>query len=101
MEEFWNCGSNSNLPDFDSLGAAATRRYVFDVNYPSSFPLGYSENFCARYTGQVYAPSAGGVGFSLTSDDGSKLWVNGDLVVNNDGLHEMVTKTGTVSAAAG
>ena len=35
-------------------------------------------------------------GFCITSDDGSKLNVNGEPVILNDGLHSAVTECGSV-----
>ncbi|MGE3354951.1 MAG: PA14 domain-containing protein, partial [Planctomycetota bacterium] len=32
--------------------------------------------------------------FALRSDDGSKLWIDGELVVDNDGLHAAVEQSG-------
>ena len=39
--------------------------------------------------------------FNLSSDDGSKLWLNNKLIIDNDGLHGMTEKSGTVALAAG
>ena len=33
--------------------------------------------------------------FNLGSDDGSRLLVNGKVVVNNDGVHGVVNKSGS------
>lgn len=38
-------------------------------------------------------------GFCITSDDGSKLFVNGEMVIDNDGLHSDVRKCGSVETA--
>jgi hypothetical protein len=40
-------------------------------------------NFSVRWTGQVLAPVSGNYTFSTVSDDGLRLWVNGQLVINN------------------
>jgi len=37
----------------------------------------------------------------LTSDDGSKLTIGGQSIVNNDGLHAPLAKIGSVNALAG
>jgi outer membrane protein OmpA-like peptidoglycan-associated protein len=34
--------------------------------------------------------------FHLTSDDGSRLWINGKLVIDNDGDHKMTLKSDTI-----
>ena len=39
--------------------------------------------------------------FFTESDDGSKLYINGELVVDNDGLHAPLTKEGTMDLEAG
>ncbi len=39
--------------------------------------------------------------FELTSDDGSKLWIDQELVVDNDGLHSAISKRGRIGLASG
>ena len=39
--------------------------------------------------------------FTLTSDDGAQLWIDGQLVVDNDGLHTSQEKHGVAVLAAG
>ncbi|MFN8288795.1 MAG: alpha-L-fucosidase [Chitinophagaceae bacterium] len=39
--------------------------------------------------------------FYLSSDDGSMLYIDGQLVINNDGLHGMTEKKGSIALAAG
>src|SRR5207248_7321251 len=39
--------------------------------------------------------------FHLSSDDGSKMWINGRLVVDNDGLHAPMAKSGKVQLPRG
>jgi hypothetical protein len=39
--------------------------------------------------------------FSLMSDDGSKLHIDGKLVINNDGLHSVGERTGNVTLKTG
>lgn len=45
------------------------------------------ENFGYRFTGQLRAPVSGEYAFALISDDGSKLYIDGKEVVDNDGEH--------------
>jgi hypothetical protein len=40
----------------------------------------------ARWSGQLYAASTGAYGFKLRSGDGSRLYLNKKLVIDNDGL---------------
>jgi hypothetical protein len=39
--------------------------------------------------------------FSLTSGDGSKMHIDGTLVINNDGLHSVEERTGSATPKAG
>lgn len=39
--------------------------------------------------------------FRLTSDDGAQLFIDDQLVVDNDGLHEPITRDGSVELSAG
>lgn len=58
-------------------------------------------DFAYRYTAYVYAPSDGTYRFQTSSDDGSRLYVDGGRVVNNDGLHSVASETGSVSLTQG
>jgi hypothetical protein len=42
-----------------------------------------ADTFSARWTGQVEAPATGTYTFHTNADDGVRLWVNGQLVVDN------------------
>jgi large repetitive protein len=61
-----------------------------------------SDNFSARWTGQVQAPVTGSYTFSTVSDDGVRLWVNGQLVINNWTDHAPTTNaSATIALTAG
>jgi hypothetical protein len=51
------------------------------------------DNFSARWTGRVEAPVTGNYRFSTVSDDGIRLWINGQLVINNWTDHASTTNT--------
>ena len=59
------------------------------------------DQFALRFTGFVNAPQAGKYTFYITSDDGSRIYLNNQLLINNDGLHGMVEKSATVDLSAG
>jgi uncharacterized protein (DUF1800 family) len=42
-----------------------------------------ASNFSVRWTGEVVAPITGAVTFSTVSDDGVRLWVNNQALINN------------------
>ena len=54
----------------------------------------YTNLYLLRCQGQVVVRETGYYGFELTSDDGSLLYVDGSLVVDNDNGHGAVLVTG-------
>jgi len=83
-------------PDFGLLTPFAAD-IVPTVNFPSSGGVfatsARSDNIGAVFTGYVNIPTTNLYQFHLNSDDGSKLYLGGVLVLNNDGLHGMVEKS--------
>jgi putative heme-binding domain-containing protein len=57
--------------------------------------------FALRFTGTLEVPKDGDYVFFTESDDGSRLYLDGKLVVNNDGLHGMAEKSGAAKLKAG
>lgn len=53
------------------------------------------------HEGLLWIPVSGRYTFYLKSDDGSALFIDGDRVVNNDGLHGPVERSGERELAAG
>lgn len=58
-------------------------------------------NFAIRFRGEMNIPQAGTYTFFLSSDDGSKLYVDNNLVVDNDGVHGKEEKRGTINLGQG
>jgi hypothetical protein len=50
-----------------------------------------ADNFAARFTGYIYAPSAGVRYFGVSCDDGFSLWIDGQLVGEYADPHEAAT----------
>jgi len=61
----------------------------------------HSAQFALRFSGSIQIPKDGSYTFFTTSDDGSRLYIDGKLVVNNDGLHGMDEKSAKVTLKAG
>jgi hypothetical protein len=57
--------------------------------------------FSFNFTGYVDVPSDGQYTFYTNSDDGSKLYIDDVLVVNNDGTHGAQEESGTIGLKAG
>jgi len=58
-------------------------------------------NFSARWTGQVQAESTGRYTFSTNSDDGVRLWVNGNQLVDHWSDHGATQDQGTIDLVSG
>lgn len=71
------------------------------VDFSSAEQFGLADNFVTHVLANLTAPADGTYTFRLTSDDGSKLWIDDALVVDHDGLHGVESKDGTVALGAG
>lgn len=60
-----------------------------------------ADDFALKFTSELTVTSAGTYTFGTTSDDGSKLFIDGVEIVDNDGLHGSVTQTGSVALTEG
>jgi MSHA biogenesis protein MshQ len=84
--------------------AVLARTEAIDFNWGTASPgTGVNtNNFSARWTGTVLAPTTGSYRFQTVSDDGVRVWVNGVRIINNWTDHSATTNTsGTVSLTAG
>lgn len=94
----------SELPDFDTLKPIGSE-VVANIDYASTggefMGSGLSDDVGAVFTGWVQAPEAGDWRFGTNSDDGSALYIGDQQVVNNDGLHGMVERSGTIALEPG
>jgi hypothetical protein len=87
------------IPDFASLKPVQTGEVA--ALSPDSFVDGKKENYAVVYHGYVDFPSTGVYRLSLTSDDGSKLFINNRLVVDNDFAHPESQLSRLVRVGAG
>jgi hypothetical protein len=82
--------------------------YVSTLNIPlRDFTEGFpgvtkrQEWFAIEYTGRFWIEKPGPYRFALTSDDGSRLYIDDQTVVDNDGVHPVATKSGSVELSGG
>jgi hypothetical protein len=59
------------------------------------------DTFSVRWTGSIQAPVSGTYTFFTVSDDGIRLWVNGQQIVNNWTLHGPTENSGAIALVAG
>ena len=67
----------------------------------SFWPGGPVDYFAARFTGRLYVPESGTWTFYTVSDDGTQVYLNGQLVVDNDGAHGVQERSGSLYLSAG
>jgi hypothetical protein len=97
VEYYEQDGNWRDLPEFDSLTPASTSVAAgFDL---TAAPR--DENFGLRFHGFLDVQEDGVYGFHVSSDDGSRLYVAGEEVVENDGIHGLRERSGYVALAAG
>ena len=90
-------GSWNNLPDFTTLKPKESGGVAgFDLSVRKR-----NGNFAIRYVAYLHISRDGKYRFELGSDDGSKLFIDGKLIVNNDGVHPHTVKSGETELKKG
>jgi len=59
------------------------------------------QSFAVRFSAQIHVPTDGLYTFSTRSAGGSRLWIDGHEVVNNDGPHTQAEKQGAIELKTG
>lgn len=59
------------------------------------------DHYAIQYQGFIEVPKTGIYTFYLSSDDGSKLYLNNNLVIDNDGSHDVAVKKGMMALKKG
>src|SRR5579862_8418217 len=100
--------NSRELPDFDKMKPAGPAIYTSSLNLPpQNFKQGFPgvtkrfEWFAIDYGGRFWITAPGMYTFSLLSDDGAKLYIDDQVVIDNDGLHPPQEKSGALDLAGG
>src|ERR1700734_1036496 len=100
--------NRTQLPDFEKLKPAGPPIYTSSLNLPpQNFLEGFpgvtkrNEWFAIDYSGKFWIAEPGLYTFSLLSDDGSKLYIDDQLIIDNDGVHAPLEKIGVADLAGG
>lgn len=90
-------GRFDKLPDFAALTASKSGTSA----RPDAAAAKTKDAFALRFRGYVRAPRAGVYVFSLASDDGSRMSIDGQALIDNDGSHGLSVEKGEIALAAG
>ena len=98
-----------NMPIFKRFAPvytfATAKLDVAPRDYTQGFPTlnkqGVVENFAIHFRGKLAVDTPGIHMFEIYSDDGAKLYINRELVLDNDGVHGPKTKRAYVALKAG
>ena len=108
----WEIPKNTQkLPDFSKLRKPVAAVAVPDLTVaPRRFEAGFPglsdkqnllEWFAIKFQGKLIMDREATVYFQLNSDDGAKLYIDGELVVDNDGIHPPKRAEGGVRLGKG
>jgi len=87
---------------FNTLKQSRTDAQV-NFNWKTGAPLTTLgvDNFSVRWTGQIMPRYSETYTFHTLSDDGIRLWVNGQQIINNWTVHHTTDDQGTIALQAG
>ncbi|MFA6515164.1 MAG: peptidoglycan-binding protein [Candidatus Paceibacterota bacterium] len=95
--KYYEGTSYTVLPNFPTLTPVKTGTTTdFDITLADR-----PEVFSFNFTGYVTVPTDGDYIFYTSSDDGSRIYIDDILIVNNDGLHDLIEQSGTIGLRAG
>ena len=89
----------TNFDTFKETLPVEELNYSWDAGTPESSLVG-ADYFSIRFQGNVKAPQTGTYTFYTTSDDGVRLWVDGQLIVDNWTNHGSTIDSETISLTA-
>lgn len=96
-------GEYFNNKDMSGQPAVTRVDAVIDFDWRINGPKGLSttDGFSVRWSGNLTAPASGEYSFALESDDGSRLYIDDKLVIDNWGDHGTVLREGKIDLIAG
>ena len=96
--EYYENYRDAALPDFDKLTPKTSGTHpAISLLIPNV----QMNHFALRFKSTLVVPRDGIYEFYLGSDDGSRMYINGKLVITNDGLHPTIEKVGRVALRKG
>jgi len=92
---------SQELPDFTKFGRADAAGYTSAFTL-DSLPIDSSEDhFAVIFSSNLKLAKGGKYKFALSSDDGSRLIIDNETIIDNNGSHSLTTAYGTAELEAG
>ena len=92
---------NQDLTNLVTTRRDATVNFDWGTGTPAGTALTSPDTFSVRWAGRVLAPATGSYTFTTTSDDGVRLWVNNQLIIDNWTDHGATDNSGVINLTAG
>lgn len=96
--EYYNNRILSGAPAYEDV--VSNVDFIWGNGSPSTAEVG-NNDFSVRWTGYLYAPASGTYTLGTNSDDGARLYVDGNLIINDWSDHAPRIRTGSVTLQAG
>lgn len=99
--------NTQKLPDLDKMtpvaAVIAPNLDIPERAFSSGFPgvKDLFEWFAIKFRGRLIVDTAATCSFKLTSDDGANLYIGGNKIVDNDGVHPTQSRTGSATLGKG
>ncbi len=101
----WALDTTNSNPDSNDPNTIYPAYFIGSIWWngtrTTTAPLGRNDYFYIEQMRYFWAPTTGKYEFKTGSDDGSWLWVDGRLVVNNGGKHGYKEATGSINLTQG
>jgi len=99
--------NTAKIPDFSKIkplmelivGNLDVPNHTFTQGFPGVPSL--TEWFGIQFKGSLIIPTSQTCSFKLTADDGANLYIDDQLIVNNDGLHPVTDSFGSANLSQG
>lgn len=94
----WYPGTFSRLPDFSRI-TPDKQGITTDLSPKNLSPT--DDHYALLFDGLIEVPETGLYDFYIGSDDGSRLWIDGQMVADNDGSHSYRRRHGLIALEKG